>query len=129
MNKSMRIIVWLSFIFLTLFSIATNPFANISFGDSAIFSYVGKRWAEGCVPYVDYFDHKGPLIFFIDCVGQYVFPNGFLGIWLIECLFFILGIVLIQRFGAKCFKQGDVLPVELVAAGLIVLDKDNGCMV
>ena len=40
--------------------------------DSAIFQTIGKYWAEGSVPYRDLFDHKGPLIFFIDMVGYWI---------------------------------------------------------
>ena len=61
-----HLLLWVLFLFLMLFSIATNPFANTSSGDSAIFSYVGLRWCEGFVPYRDYFDHKGPMIFLIN---------------------------------------------------------------
>ena len=40
--------------------------------DSAIFQTIGKYWAQGSVPYRDLFDHKGPLIFFIDMLGYWL---------------------------------------------------------
>lgn len=40
-----------------------------SLQDSSIFRLVGKVWAEGGLPYVDIWDHKGPLIFFTNMLG------------------------------------------------------------
>lgn len=40
--------------------------------DSAIFQTIGKYWAEGVTPYARLFDHKGPLIFFVDAVGYWL---------------------------------------------------------
>lgn len=37
--------------------------------DAAIFRLVGKVWAQGGVPYADIWDHKGPLIFFVNMLG------------------------------------------------------------
>ena len=33
--------------------------------DSALFQVIGKLWADGLTPYVDIFDHKGPLLFLV----------------------------------------------------------------
>ena len=74
--------------------------------DSAIFQTIGKYWAEGSVPYRDLFDHKGPLIFFIDMVGYWI--HGRAGILvpqtvsLAASLFFLykLGRVYLPRPGA-----------------------------
>ncbi len=37
--------------------------------DCMIFNTIGKFWEEGKVPYIDLFDHKGPLIFFINMLS------------------------------------------------------------
>lgn len=44
--------------------------------DSAIFQTIGKYWAQGSVPYRDLFDHKGPLIFFIDMIGYLIWGRA-----------------------------------------------------
>lgn len=51
--------------------------------DSTIFQIVGKGWAEGKIPYVDLWDQKGPLIYFINALGY----------WLIDCKY---GVFLIE---------------------------------
>ena len=74
--------------------------------DSAIFQTIGKYWAEGSVPYRDLFDHKGPLIFFIDMIGYLLWGRaGILvpqTISLAAALFFLykLGRVYLPRPGA-----------------------------
>lgn len=110
-------LLWFAFFFAMLFSIATNPFANTSAGDSAIFSYIGRRWCEGFVPYQDYFDHKGPMIFFINMLGQLP-GRPYLFLWLIECVFAITGILLIYKFIKRNFEDVDPLVVELPVAAL-----------
>ena len=51
--------------------------------DSAIFSLLGKGITEGKRLYLDLFDHKGPLIFWIDALGHLIGGNS--GIFLLEC--------------------------------------------
>lgn len=48
----------------------------VALGDSDIFTLAGKIWAEGGIPYVDYWDHKGPLIFFTNLLGAWLGDNG-----------------------------------------------------
>jgi hypothetical protein len=52
--------------------------------DSGIFLYFGQRILAGDIPFRDLWDHKPPLIFFIDAFGLW-FGNGSLwGVWLLE---------------------------------------------
>ncbi|KAA8829306.1 hypothetical protein [Bifidobacterium tissieri] len=45
---------------------------HLNLWDTSIFRLAGWVWADGGVPYVDYWDHKGPLIFFINLIGAVV---------------------------------------------------------
>lgn len=47
----------------------------IILGDPDIFRLAGKVWATGGLPYVDYWDHKGPLIFFANMLGYLLTGN------------------------------------------------------
>ena len=38
--------------------------------DSSVFLYIGKQMHAGKVPYVDLFDHKGPILYFIQWLRQ-----------------------------------------------------------
>lgn len=66
------------------FSETTSPLYDSVGYDSAMFQTIGKYWAQGYLPYVDLFDHKGPLIFFINAVGYAV--CGRTGVFILEVL-------------------------------------------
>lgn len=69
-----------------LLSKAVSPLYDICGGDSAIFLTIGKYWSEGVIPYKEMFDHKGPIIFFINAIG-YSLWNNKLGVFVIEVIF------------------------------------------
>ena len=52
-----------------VFSPSTSPLYSDWGYDSAMFQTIGKYWAQGHLPYVELFDHKGPIIFFINALG------------------------------------------------------------
>ena len=64
-------------LFVLLFSYSTSPLysnyltygGEVSAGDSLQFQTIGKAWLDGAMPYRDAFDHKGPLLFFINMLG------------------------------------------------------------
>ena len=62
------------------------PFAGRSPStDSSVFLYIGREMLQGKVPYVDLFDHKGIIIYFIQCMGLLLsLPGTYSGVWLIE---------------------------------------------
>lgn len=66
------------------FSTTTSPIYSGQEGfDSAIFKTVGLAVLEGKTPYVDIFDHKGPVLYFINALGQALIP-GSLGIFFLQ---------------------------------------------
>ena len=85
---------------LLLFLSIDSPFYDI-WGrvDSSWFFTAGKAWFEGMVPYVDFSDSKGPLLWFIYGIGYLISNNDFVGVWILTCInylvviWFIYGIV------------------------------------
>lgn len=72
----------------------TSPIRPDSYQwDSALFQVVGKLWADGLTPYVDIFDHKGPLLFWIQRVA-YGFSNPRMALYCIESLHVGIGLAL-----------------------------------
>jgi hypothetical protein len=55
--------------------------------DSGIFLYCGSRAAAGEVPYIDFWDHKGPLIFYINAVASILSPGATTGSAILQFLF------------------------------------------
>lgn len=58
--------------------------------DSGWFFMSGKSWMEGLVPYRDYTDSKGPLLWLIYGVGYLVSPHNLYGVFIFEVLFYWL---------------------------------------
>jgi hypothetical protein len=70
--------------------IPTSPWnMPLTYRDSGVFLYVGWRILNGELPYRDIWDHKPPVIFYINALGQLITNNSRWGVWLVEfvCLF------------------------------------------
>ena len=81
-----------SFLFLITFSLSSNPFITDFWGyDGAVFSLIGKGWANGYLPYRDLFEHKGPLTFLIFLTGNLISETW--GLFLVQCLFLSISLL------------------------------------
>lgn len=82
------IFLLISIIYLLLFSLSTSfIYKNSQFGsDSDIFMLMGKLMKNGMIPYKEFFDHKGPVMLFIEYLGQMIW-DGRNGIFLIQVVF------------------------------------------
>lgn len=64
---------------------ATAPMYNIEKGaDASVFAYIGWMMTQGAVPYIDVWDNKGPLLYFIQFIGVLIHQRH--GIFVMECL-------------------------------------------
>ena len=96
MNKQINIPHWLVYlgllfaacIFVFLFSCTTSPLYEHHpfwfYGDSGVFQEIGVCLLQGGTPYVDLFDHKGPVLWFIQALGKWI--NSQWGILLLQSL-------------------------------------------
>lgn len=75
----------IAFVFLSVFSWSTSPFFVHDGCDSAVFKTMGLALLKGKVLYKDIFDHKGPILYFINALGQWLIP-GRLGIFLLQLM-------------------------------------------
>lgn len=55
--------------------------------DSSVFLYIADRILEGELPYRDIWDHKGPLIYYLNALGLLLADGSRWGVWLLELLF------------------------------------------
>ena len=58
-----------SFVFVTLFSRATSFLYVFEGADPSIFKQMGRAILKGKIMYIDYFDNKGCLLYFIHAIG------------------------------------------------------------
>src|ERR1043165_359368 len=59
--------------------------------DSGVFLYVGWRFLSGDIPYRDVWDHKPPLVYFVDALGLTLTPPSLWGVWLLQIVFIFFG--------------------------------------
>lgn len=95
--------------------------------DSGVFLYVGWRLLNGDIPYRDVWDHKPPLVYFVDALGIALTPDSLWGVWLLQTVFIFFTIyfiykVLYQEFGTIAALLGTVV---LTSGLLTVLEKGN----
>ena len=88
-------LILMSTLFVMIFSYSTSPLYSLLGGDSAIFQVIGKYWYEGYLPYVNVFDHKGPLIFFVNMLGHAIHPRT--GVTVLQIISLYLSCLLAWR--------------------------------
>ena len=101
-NKAIRIIEYFvvaltGVIYIFQCSSWTSPLYRYAYGyDSSWYSLMGRAITMGKVPYRDYFDLKGPSLFFYEALGQLII-KGKNGIFLIQCISIILTVILVWK--------------------------------
>ena len=58
--------------------------------DSAVFYMCGKALMNGLLPYVDFTDSKGPLLWLIYGIGYVVSPKNYLGVFVVSVVFYAI---------------------------------------
>ena len=75
-NIKYFIYLLISIFMILILSKSTSPLYDGSYTiDSSVFQLIGKGILEGYIPYVDLFDHKGPILFFIQALGILINKN------------------------------------------------------
>lgn len=86
----------ISILYICLLSTTTSPlYDHYPFwfhGDSGIFQEMGVCLVQGGTPYVDLFDHKGPILWFIQALGIWLSPRW--GLVLLQSISLFMTILL-----------------------------------
>jgi hypothetical protein len=95
--------------------------------DSGVFLYVGWRFLSGDIPYRDVWDHKPPLIYFVDALGLAFTPHSLWGVWFLQILSIFFTIFFVYRlldreFGIYAALAGTII---LTSGFLTILEKGN----
>ena len=101
-------------IYMLILSGSTSPLLGSAISDSGIFMEVGKEICNGKILYKEIFDHKGPLLFFINSIPQ-IFINGSFGVWCVETIFMFISIILIYKISKKFFNKSIICIVPPIA--------------
>ena len=83
--------------FLLLLSASTSPlYGDYCDGDSSIFMVVGKAITQGRSVYRDVFDHKGPILFYLNALG-FALTGGKSGVFIVQCVFLSLTAIFMYK--------------------------------
>lgn len=74
----------LAIVFLFPINPIIRPFAG---NDSGVFLYIGNGLLHGKIPYVDIWDHKPPLTYFINALSLIMTPHSTWGIYIVQIFF------------------------------------------
>lgn len=107
----------LSAVLTLLLSYSTSPLYVHDGCDSCVFQTMGMLLLQGKVPYVDLFDHKGPMLYFIQALGLWL-GGGKIGIFILQILVNTISLTFIYKT-IRLFV--DAIPAVIVFAGTMVL--------
>ena len=107
-----------------LFTESTSPLFSGWGYDSAMFQTMGKYWAEGYLPYVDLYDHKGPMIFFINALGYAL--DGRTGVYIIQVLSIAASESIAYRLVADRLGRGKALTLALLLPLILAANWQEG---
>lgn len=111
-----------AFLFVFLFSCTTSPlYEHYPFwfhGDSGIFQEMGVCLAQGGTPYLDLFDHKGPILWFIQALGIVISPRW--GIVILQTLFLSVTLILWYK-SVHIITQRQIASLFISILGLFFL--------
>jgi 4-amino-4-deoxy-L-arabinose transferase-like glycosyltransferase len=71
--------------------------------DSGVFLYIGWRILNGELPYLNVWDHKPPVIYYLDALGLSLAPDSTWGVWWLEVLFLFAAAALLYALIKRLF--------------------------
>lgn len=91
MKQQLRLLFYfavLSFLLLLLVSPDSYLYGVEGHADSGVFYIYGKAMMNGMIPYIDFNEGKGPLLFFIYGMGYLLSKTSYIGVFWISCVFY-----------------------------------------
>ena len=71
--------------------------------DVSIWINIAKKMSHGEIMYLDFFDHKGPILYFIYYIGYILGKN--LGIWMIDVICNAINVLMIYKISKSILKN------------------------
>ncbi len=99
MTRKLRLVLpYLFLIFLTALILDfANPLFDKPARDGGFFMYAGAQILEGKIPYRDFWDSKGPAIFYVNAFGLWLGGGSRWGVWFVEFLCIVGTLALLYR--------------------------------
>ena len=97
-------ILFLLMIVLGIFMLNSFPIFNKEYStDSSVFQVMAKGMLNHKVIYKDLFDHKGPIVYFINLIG--IIIGDKLGLFIVEMVFLYISIIYIYKTAKLLLKE------------------------
>ena len=94
--------------------------------DSGVFLYIGQQIARGFQPYLNAWDHKPPLIFYLDALGLSLGGGSLWGVWLLALVACTAALWLCYRIGRNVFGDGPAILGVAGMAALLMITMESG---
>lgn len=95
-HKEQLLAITILIVFMLLCAGFTSPlYPHYSGLDSSMFLITAKGLLQGKIAYIDLFDHKGPVFFWMEAAGYAM--GGRIGVWFLQCVFAVVDLLLISR--------------------------------
>lgn len=107
-----------SYIIICLFLISIDSFTHDLYirDDSAIYFMSGKAWMNGLVPYTDFADSKGPLLWLIYGIAYLLSPYNYLGVFFVHCIAYIFVFIVVFKILKLYFNNEAALSGTLLSS-------------
>lgn len=115
-----------AFLYLSVFSFATSPLYWDYISDNGTFIMLGKLFLDGRVPYLEYFDHKGPILIFIEALGLSLSSNDRTGIFILQVLELSITLTFFYHAARCLLSTLNSLTVLLVALVFFTFTIEGG---
>ena len=92
--------------------------------DSNVFKYSARLMSEGGMPYRDSFDHKGPIIYFINYFSRIFSLNR--GIWIFEITAIFISLYYSYSIPKRIFKTNTIIALSItLLCGTLLLNFED----
>ena len=115
----------ISFLFTLIYSWTTSPLYLGNDVDSSIFQTIGLGIAQGKLPYVDLFDHKGGLFFIIQSLGWH-FGCGRWGMLIIQTIFMYATLTLLFKTAELILDRAKAFGATICTLLLYIIFMESG---
>lgn len=117
--KNLIILAAISFVVLSVFSTCSYLYDINPWSDANLFFTIGRGIKQGEKLYVDIFDHKGPILYYIYLLASFISDKSFIGVFIIEVLFNIVFLLFTQKIIKLYFKESNSYLFLLIIQCLI----------
>ena len=115
-----RFLVVFAFVFAVMLLVSKDSYMHdlSNHYDSAWFFMCGKAWVNGLVPYVDFTDSKGPLLWAVYALGYVISPYSYIGVFWLSCLAWTVTLLLAWRSAVVLLENERSAFVAMTAVAL-----------